>query len=62
MAKKKAQVAVENINCPGQTTNVDAIKYAATKEVLLKVLSKNLPGLTQKQMFEGDQAALDRSF
>ena len=52
MTSKRTKIAVENINCPGQTTNVDATKYAAMKKVLLKVLPKKTPGLTQKQMFE----------
>lgn len=52
MTSKNEKVAVENINCPGQTTNVDAVKYTAMKKVLLKVLPKKPPGLTQKEMFE----------
>lgn len=52
MAKKNEKIAVENVNCPGQITNVDATKYAAMKRVLLKVLPKKPPGLSQKEMFE----------
>ena len=44
------QVTIENVNCPGQTTNVDAEKYAAMKEVLLTVLPEAAPGLSQKEM------------
>ena len=52
MAKKsKQQVAVENVNCPGQTSNVDAEKYNAMRKALLKVLPRNQPGLSQKEMF-----------
>ena len=46
----KPKIAIENVNCPGQTTNVDAEKYAAMREVLLKVLPEAAPGLTQKDM------------
>ena len=46
------KIAVENINCPGQTTNVDAKKYNAMRKVLLKVIPKKAPGITQKEMFE----------
>jgi len=46
------KIAIENFNCPGTTTNVDAAKYAAMKKVLLKVLPKKPPGLTQKEMSE----------
>ena len=52
MAKKaKQQIEVENINCPGQVSNVDAEKYSAMRKALLKVLPKKEPGLTQKEMF-----------
>jgi len=52
MTSKNGKVAVENINWPGQTTNVDAAKYAAMKKVLLKILPKKPPGLTQEEMFD----------
>lgn len=52
MPSKQDKIAVENVNCPGQTTNVDAAKYKAMRKVLLKVLPKKAPGLTQKEMFE----------
>ena len=48
---KRKMVAVENINCPGKSSNVDAEKYKAMKKALLKVLPKKTPGLTQQQMF-----------
>ena len=44
-------VVVENVNCPGRTSNVDAVKYYAMKKALLKVLPKKPPGLTQREMF-----------
>lgn len=46
----KGKIEIENINCPGQTSRVDAEKYEAMKKVLLKVLPKKPPGMTQKQM------------
>lgn len=49
---KSEKVVVENVNCPGQTSNVDAEKYHAMRKVLLKVMPKKAPGLTQKEMFE----------
>lgn len=53
MAKaRKRTIAVENVNHPGQTSNVDAEKYEAMKKVLLKVLPKKEPGLTQAEMFQ----------
>lgn len=52
MTSKKAKIAIQNINCPGQTSNVDAVKYAAMKKVLLKVLPLRVPGLTQKELLE----------
>jgi len=46
----RKMVLVQNINAPGFEHRLDAAKYAAMKEALLKVLPKKLPGLTQKQM------------
>lgn len=43
-------IAVENINHPGRTSNVNAQKYAAMREILLKVLPVKGPGLTQAEM------------
>ena len=49
---KAGKIEIENINCPGHTTNVDAKKYKAMKKVLLKVIPKSDPGITQKEMKE----------
>lgn len=48
---KNEKIAIENINCPGQTTNVDAMKYNAMKKILLKVVPRKTPGITQNEMF-----------
>lgn len=37
MSKK---VAVENVNVPGQTTNVDAAKYHAMRDAMMQVMSQ----------------------
>lgn len=47
---KPEKIAVENINCPGQLTNVNAVKFLAMKKVLLKILPKKPPGLNQSEM------------
>ena len=44
------KVAIENVNCPGQINNVNAEKYHAMRKVLLKVVPKKTPGLTQTEM------------
>jgi hypothetical protein len=44
------KIEIQNINCPGRTSNVNAQKYTAMKRVLLKVIPKKPPGLTQKEM------------
>ena len=44
------KVAVENVNHPGQTSWVDAAKYAAMKSALLAALPASPPGLTQQEM------------
>ena len=46
------KIAVENVNVPGQSTNVDAAKYNAMIEAFLKVLPTQSPGLTQKEIRE----------
>ena len=43
-------IAVENIDIPGKTSNVNAEKYARMRAVLLKVLPSRPPGLTQAEM------------
>jgi hypothetical protein len=49
MSKDK-MIAVENINVPGRTSNVNARKYSAMRKILLKVLPANKPGITQTEM------------
>ena len=46
----RAMVEVENVNVPGQVSNVDAKKYEAMRRVLLDVLPSEPPGLTQAEM------------
>ena len=46
----KDKIEVENINCPGKTSNVNAEKYHAMRKVLLKVIPKSETGMTQKEM------------
>lgn len=52
MMAASEKIEVENVNVPGYTSNVDATKYHAMRKVLLKVLPKKLPGLTQKEMMD----------
>jgi hypothetical protein len=46
-------ITVENVNTPGRTSNVNARKYRAMREALLKVLSRQEPGITQAEMGAG---------
>ena len=50
--KSSDKIVVENINVPGSRTKVDAEKYFAMKDALLKVLPKSGPGFTQAEMME----------
>lgn len=43
-------IEVENVNTPGVRTRVNAEKYRAAREALLKALPKKTPGLTQSEM------------
>ena len=44
------KIEIENVNTPGQKTNVNAVKYREMKSALLKVLPNKSPGLTHKAM------------
>lgn len=44
------KIAVQNINVPGYTSNLNAEKYTAMRSILLKVLPKKAPGITQVEM------------
>ncbi|MEM1446564.1 MAG: hypothetical protein AAGF84_10940 [Planctomycetota bacterium] len=58
---KAEQVEVQNVNVPGHVARVDAVKYRAMRECLLRVLPKRSPGMTQKQMQEAVKDACDSS-
>ena len=47
---RSRMIEVENVNTPGRFSNVNAEKYEAMREALLKVLPKEPPGLTQAEM------------
>lgn len=53
----EGRVVVENVNVPGYKTSVDATKYHAMRETLLKVLPRAAPGLTQAEMFDATERA-----
>jgi hypothetical protein len=44
------RVTIKNVNHPGSTSTVDAAKYHAMREAMLKVLPAAAPGLTAAQM------------
>ena len=44
------KIEIENVNIPGRVYRVDAEKYQATREALLKLLPNQSPGLTQKEI------------
>lgn len=46
------KIAVENVNVPGQVTNVDRAKYGAMKAAMLATLPSSAPGLTAKESKE----------
>jgi len=49
---KPEKIEVENVNVPGKTTRVNAAKYEAMKDAMLRVLPHGAPGLTQAQIRE----------
>jgi len=54
-----AKIVVENVKVPGYTVSVDAAHYEAMKKVLLKILPKDGPGLTQAEMHAKAAAIAD---
>ncbi len=58
-ASDSPKVVVENVNVPGYRTSVDAAHYAAMKGVLLRILPKSGPGLTQAEMIAGASKLAD---
>ncbi len=50
------KVEVENVNTPGQVTRVDAAKYNAMKDAMLRVMSST--GMTAKDIKEAAKAHL----
>lgn len=44
------KIAVENINTPGKSTNVDAAKYNAMRDAMMAVTPAGAPGLTAAQI------------
>ena len=52
------KIAVENVNHPGRTENVDARKYALARAAMLDLLPKKAPGMTQHEMMLAMRDAL----
>jgi len=53
-----AKITVENVKSPGHIQRLDADKYAAMKQTLLKVLPPASPGSTVSEMQAGVLAHL----
>ena len=51
-------IEVENINTPGRTSPVNAAKYAAMRDAMLKVMSNSPPGDTATEIKEAAKAHL----
>ncbi|MEM9787880.1 MAG: hypothetical protein AAFY14_01015 [Pseudomonadota bacterium] len=52
------KVAVQNVNVPGQVTNVDKAKYDAMRAAMLATLPEAAPGMTAKESKEAAKAHL----
>jgi len=61
MSKTEEKIVVENVNVPGSTSRVNAEKYHAMKTAFLKLLPKQSPGLTQKEIQLGVVDLLDQT-
>ncbi len=66
MARKEERAAagrkviVENVNVPGYTHAVDEAHYEGMKKVLLRVLPRDGPGLTQTEMWTNAAKVADK--
>jgi len=56
------KIAVENVNVPGHTSNVDAARYTAVKKAMLKVLPSAAPGFTHTELCNGMKPHLEKLF
>jgi hypothetical protein len=52
MSDSDEKIVVENVNVPGRTSRVNAAKYRAMKQAMLRVLPYQGPGLTQSEVRE----------
>ena len=57
---KDDKIEVENINCPGQISRINAEKYLAMKDALLRALPPKAPGYVQQEMFDAIQPFLNQ--
>lgn len=51
-------IEVENPNTPGKTSRVNAAKYHAMRDAMMKVMTKTAPGDTAKEIKEAAKAHL----
>lgn len=59
--KRPAMRQVGTVNKPGYRANLRADKYAAMEKILLAVLPKKTPGLTQAEMFDAVSKKVDKT-
>jgi hypothetical protein len=52
------KIAVENVNTPGRTTNVDKAKYLAMKAAMLATMPNAAPGVTANEVKEAAKPLL----
>jgi len=52
------KIEVQNINAPDNITRVDAAKYTAMRDAMIKVMTKSAPGDTAKDIKEAAKAHL----
>ncbi|MCC0034274.1 MAG: hypothetical protein H6887_03270 [Hoeflea sp.] len=55
------KITVENVNHPGQTTRVDAAKYLAMRDAMVKVLSNQSEPLDYAAIKEGVKPMLPQA-
>ena len=55
------KIDIQNVNTPGKTTRVNAAKYTAMKEAMLKTMPQTAPGNTAREIKEAAKPHLPQA-
>jgi hypothetical protein len=58
---KAAKIRIENVIQPGKTYPVDAVKFNSMREILLKVITRTMPGMTTAELHHAIDTEIAKS-